>query len=637
MAHDNIRSKNGGVLKQRTIGPVANLEQHLPIEWWRNIFNSLYLKTDGDVVENETNTATEIDLVVKLCELEPHHQILDLCCGQGRHSLELASRGYRNVMGIDRSRYLIRLARRRQATLGLKGQFSEGDARKFRVAPQSKDCILIMGNSFGYFDREEDDTAVLESVKRSLKAGGKLFLDIVDGEWMKSHFEKRSWEWIDQSHFVNRERSLGEDGKRIISREIICHAEKGVLADQFYAERLYSKSEISNRLQKLGFLNVTCHGNIAPDSSRNQDLGMMGNRLILTAVSPQQSYTIQSKAPSASILVLLGDPRLPDAVKREGKFSEADFETVQQMKDALSQIQALKVDYIDNHEDLQRRLTNRKRPDIIFNLCDEGFRNDPLKELHVPSMLETLDIPYTGAGPACLAICYRKSMVRAIADTIEVPVPAEAYYDSADPAANIPSEFPVLVKPDCGDSSVGITRHAVVNSAQKFLEYIQFLSETLPGQNLLIQEYLPGTEYSVAVIGNRGNFEVLPILEVDYSQLPSDLPPILSYESKWEPDSPYWDCIKYRKAQLDEEMVRTLEHYSLKLFEKFECLDYARFDFRCNGKGDPKLLEVNPNPGWCWDGKLNLMAGFAGLSYAELLKKIINVGLARWGIDNILP
>ncbi|MBP9891889.1 MAG: class I SAM-dependent methyltransferase, partial [Planctomycetes bacterium] len=92
----------------RTLGPIPDLERHLPSDWWRTLFTSLYLKTDGDVVENDQNTVKEVDLLIKATGLEPNDKILDLCCGQGRHSLELARRGYRHVTGVDRSRYLIR-------------------------------------------------------------------------------------------------------------------------------------------------------------------------------------------------------------------------------------------------------------------------------------------------------------------------------------------------------------------------------------------------------------------------------------------------------------------------------------------------------------------------------------------------
>src|SRR3954454_6117765 len=143
-------AQKGNLLKGngvRTLGPVSDLERHLPSEWWRTLFNSLYLETDGDVVENDRNTETEVDLLVRSAGLEPNDRILDLCCGQGRHVLELARRGYKSVTGIDRSRYLIRLARKRAKQRGLNVSFHEGDARKFRAGDSVFHCVTLMGNS----------------------------------------------------------------------------------------------------------------------------------------------------------------------------------------------------------------------------------------------------------------------------------------------------------------------------------------------------------------------------------------------------------------------------------------------------------------------------------------------------------
>ena len=150
---------------------------------------------------------------------------------------------------------------------------------------------------------------------------------------------------------------------------------------------------------------------------------------------------------------------------------------------------------------------------------------------------------------------------------------------------------------------------------------------------MLIQEYLGGAEYSVGIIGNPGQgFQFLPILEVDYSQLDDGLPWILGYESKWLPDSPYWSKIRYFEANLDEDTIRKLCDYSGRLFERLGCRDYARFDFRADSNGTIKLLEANPNPGWCWDGKFNYMAEFAGMRYADLLRQIIEAAQSRYSI-----
>lgn len=615
--------------QQRTLGPVSDLERHLPTEWWKGLFNALYLKTDGDVVENRDNTRRDVDVLIKGLNLQPKQKILDLCCGQGRHALELARRGYLNLYGIDRSRYLIRLARKRAQEGRLSVQFSEGDARKIRFGESSLDVVYLMGNSFGYFEREEDDVAILESIKRCLVSEGKIALDIMNGAWMHEFFEKRSWEWVDQDQFVCRERSLTADGRRIVSREVVVHAEKGVIADQFYAERLYTNEQIASLLADLNFKQIEFHDELVTDSTRNQDLGMMANRIFVTAIAPVKVAKRRSLEETREIAVLLGDPRLPDKVKLTGAFNQDDIETINKLKSGLNQLETFTFRYYDSHANFLTKLQSIT-PALVLNLCDEGYQNDAYKELHVPAILEMFNLPYSGAGPAALAICYDKAIVRALAQTLDIPVPDETYFDVADHAASIPSIFPAILKPNHGDSSLGITKDAVVNNAEDLIAYIDKLREIVPGTGILIQEFLQGAEYSVGVIGNPGNYTVLPILEVDYTELPEDLPKILGYESKWDFDSPYCKNITYREALLDEDNKRKLIDASTKLFERTGCRDYARFDFRADQNGVIKLLEVNPNPGWCWDGKLNFMAEYAGYSYPDLLKMILTSAMERY-------
>jgi D-alanine-D-alanine ligase len=614
----------------RTLGPVSDLERHLPSDWWRTLFNSLYLETDGDVIENDRNTADEVDLLIRSVGLERNDRILDLCCGQGRHSLELAHRGFPQVTGLDRSRYLIRLARKRAKQRNLQVSFHEGDARRFRLGDAEFHCVCVLGNSFGYFERPEDDLAVLEAVKRALASGGSLVMDLMDGDWMRHHFEARSWEWVDQNHFVCRERDLAGDGDRLISREVVVHAERGVIADQFYAERLYSKERLEALLKRAEFTNVRFHSLLAPDSSRNQDLGMVAHRLFVTCEAPRRARRMPRRAALFSdVTVVLGDPHLPDPVKRNGRFNEEDAETVERLKTALCELPDYRFRFLDNHASLFADLRTN-RPHFVLNFCDEGFNNDAFMELHVPAMLEMLDIPYSGAGPSCLGLCYNKSLVRGIAQAIDVPVPAETYFNSDDLAATIPSVFPALIKPNFGDSSIGISKDAVVHTWEEAITCLGRLREQMPGCPILIQEFLTGPEYSIGIIGNPGQgYRVLPPLEVDYSRLDSALPRLLSYESKWIPDSPYWSQISYREARLDEDTRRKMIDYSNILFERLGCRDYARFDFRADGEGEIRLLEVNPNPGWCWDGKLNLMAEMAGLRYSDLLKLIIEAAQER--------
>jgi D-alanine-D-alanine ligase len=615
------------------LGPVADLEAHLPAEWWRKLFNALYVKTDGDVVENVENTRRDVDFLIAAAAVQPHSQILDLCCGQGRHCLELARRGFRNVTGVDRSRYLVRLAKKRAQAERLQVVFKEGDARNPRLPEVSFDCVAVMGNSFGYFSNKQDDEKVLTAIGKLLRPSGQLVLDITDGAYMADHFERRSWEWIDEHHFVCRERSLSSDRERLISREVIVHDELGVIADQFYAERLYTRESIQKLLEKTGFRNIRHHGNVEALSDRDQDLGMMARRLLLSGDAPHlPARKPKGKVQQLDVTVVMGDPRLPDAVKRGGVFNPEDMETIRRLKDALSELPNFKFRYLDNHATLERDLSEL-RTDLVFNLCDEGFNNDPFKELHVPAMLEALGIPYTGGGPSALAACYDKGLVRAVALTLDVPVPLETLVRPGDQGATLPGVFPALLKPCYGDSSEGITKDAVVANEKALLDYLERLRVAFPRRPILVQEYLTGGEYSVTLIGNPDQgLRALPVLEVDYSKLDPNLPKILGYESKWEPDSAYWTQVSYHEAELAEIQQQQLVEHSARLFERLGCRDYARFDYRADAKGELKLLEVNPNPGWCWDGKVNLMASFAGMRYSELLGQILAAAVERLSV-----
>jgi len=125
---------------------------------------------------------------------------------------------------------------------------------------------------------------------------------------------------------------------------------------------------------------------------------------------------------------------------------------------------------------------------------------------------------------------------------------------------------------------------------------------------------------------------VLPIIEEDYSHLPDGFPRICGYEAKWLPNSPYWK-IESIPAGLLGETEKSIVEWCLKLFERLECRDYARFDWRLDAEGTPRLLEVNPNPGWCWDGHLANMARIARLSYAEMLETILHAAEERLGMQ----
>ena len=331
------------------------------------------------------------------------------------------------------------------------------------------------------------------------------------------------------------------------------------------------------------------------------------------------------------ICVLTGDPRLPDATKREHRYNEEDFATHRAMREAFESLPGFEFQFLDDHAALFERFSHAP-PDLVINFCDTGFRNLATQELHVPALLEMLGVPYSGASPACMAICYDKQIVRLVAQALGIPVPQEVCLAPDEPLPDRTDLYPALIKPNQADGSVGITKDAVARSAAEAERHALWLRRELPGRAILVQEYLPGPEYGLGLIGNpEDRLDALPALEVDYTRLPSDLAPILSYESKCLPDSPYWTEIRFRRAEIDDARLARMVDHARRLFARLGCRDYGRFDFRCAADGEPRLLEVNPNPAWANDGKLAFMAGFAGIAYPDMLKMILEAALRRVG------
>ncbi len=620
-------AKKNGQSANISLGPVKNLEKYLQPDWWRRIFNSMYLKTDADVVEDRSITSFEIDMFMNILDISKDDVILDLACGQGRHTLELARRGYKNLHGMDRSHYLIRKAKQVNITENMSANFKEGDARKLPYQSDTFDAVMILGNSFGYFESIDDDLKILKEVFRVLKPYGKFLVDVADGNYLKKHFNPRSWEWIDKNHFVCRERSLASDNERLISREVITNSKKGVVADQFYAERLYTREKLKEILGNSGFSNINVHDDYATGSNRNQDLGMMERRIIVSSSIIKEWTPVKDKiAEIKNVVIVLGDPKKPDVVKPDTVFDEDDYKTIQNLKISLSSLKGYRFTYLDNHDTLITDLMKLKsKTDYVLNLCDEGFSNDATKELHVPSLLEMLEIPYSGSNPQCLAYCYDKSLIRGIAKEMGVPVSDAFYIKPGDNVFEMNIEFPVIAKPNFGDSSFGITQKSVAYTLEELDNAIVRIREKFGyDKPLLVEEFLTGKDLTLGLIGNPPeSYTILPVIEEDYSQLPEELPKICGYEAKWLQDSPYFKLLRSVPAELNDKIEKLIIEFSLKLAERLDCRDYVRFDWRLDSKDVPRLLEVNPNPGWCWDGHLAIMAGLEGLSYADMLNAIL--------------
>jgi len=330
------------------------------------------------------------------------------------------------------------------------------------------------------------------------------------------------------------------------------------------------------------------------------------------------------------ITVIHGDPSKPNIILPGGKWDEDDFDALFRTKAALSSLKNYKVSYLCDHDKLWEECKKLVgNTDLILQFCDEGYMNNPRMELHVIAILEMLGLPFSGTGPV-LGTFLDKLIILKVCESIGIPTPKTYYIDNDSDLKDIKFDYPVFVKPNSTDGSFGITRKSVAHNADQLGEALNVIRKefniTCP---ILVQEYLEGADINCCLIGNPlDGFIDLPLTEEDYSCLPPEYPKILNFESKWDPSSPYWN-IKSVLTTLAPEKQKFILECSKKAFHRLELRDYARFDWRLDANGSPKLLEINPNCGWCFDGHLNKTAMLTGFTYADTLRSIIETALKR--------
>jgi len=361
---------------------------------------------------------------------------------------------------------------------------------------------------------------------------------------------------------------------------------------------------------------------------------VVATALGLQAMSTTEKTRYRRAGGSLEVAVVLGDPRLPYPYAVDGRFGAEELEQLGHVRSALAELDGYRFTFFDDHSRLIEDLRDA-RPQLALNLCDVGYKNQWELERNIPALLEILDIPYTGADPMGISLTTDKALVRALALHDGIPVPNESFVDlTADPLV-LPAIYPSLIKPNSSGGSFGITEDCVVHDAAQAESYLRWLAGEVTPPEALIQDFLTGAEYTVGVIGNpAAGLTVLPPLEVDYSALDPNLPPVLTYSSKADPTSRYWEKVGMRQAPVDEVTRAQLVDYCAKLFRRLGIRDYARFDFRSGPDGQPRLLDANTNPTWYRDGKMAVMAGWAGYSYAGMLRLILEAAAQRYGITS---
>jgi D-alanine-D-alanine ligase len=275
--------------------------------------------------------------------------------------------------------------------------------------------------------------------------------------------------------------------------------------------------------------------------------------------------------------------------------------------------------------------------DFAFNVC-ERFNGSSLFEPHIASMLELLNIPYTGSGPLTLATCINKVRVKEILMHHGILTPNYQVFYSRNKKIDPELKFPLIVKPVCMDNSIGITKEAVVHNEEELRSRIGYILRTYD-QPALVEEFIDGKEITVGILGNGRTAMVLPPSEVVFRNCSAEDDKIYSYEAKWLKDTESWKGIGIEcPADLPKYQEYRIKRIALQVYSILGCRDYGRVDFRLSKEGVPYVLELNPNPGispMSNSGEeeqpefIPYAAAKAGMTYAELILKIFNEALER--------
>lgn len=250
--------------------------------WWKTLFDDLYLQTDARSVCDEALTRREVDFLIDKLNLNRSNFLLDLCGGHGRHALEFSRRGFWRVVLLDYSECLLQYGLHAARQNRLSPAFVQGDARCLGFAAQTFKTILMMGCSFGYFTDDNENSRILSDVCRALQPSGQLLLDLPHRDYVIEHFTPRISHEVDGLKVI-RTRELRND--TIYAREEIISPGKGSLRVNHYCTRLYDPDSIAKLLVANGFDNVHFESDFM-DRSTKANYGTMTNRMVVMATKP---------------------------------------------------------------------------------------------------------------------------------------------------------------------------------------------------------------------------------------------------------------------------------------------------------------------------------------------------------------
>src|SRR5256884_593132 len=271
------------------------------------------------------------------------------------------------------------------------------------------------------------------------------------------------------------------------------------------------------------------------------------------------------------------------------------------------------------------------RPDLVFNMA-EGFRGQS-REALVPAICEYLSIPYTGSDPLTLALSLHKGRTKETLAFRGVPTAPFACLETPDDLDRLALPFPVFVKPIAEGSGKGVFSNNLCDGPRALAERVRFLTERY-AEPVLVETYLPGPEFTVAILGNGPEAYCLPVVGFDFSTLPPGAPPVYGYEAKWVWDRPEAPLAIFQcPARVAGGMYREIERTALDAYHALGCRDWCRVDVRIDRFGVPNILELNPLPGIIPDPAMNSCfpkaARAAGFGYDELIQEVVRIAWRR--------
>jgi D-alanine-D-alanine ligase len=263
--------------------------------------------------------------------------------------------------------------------------------------------------------------------------------------------------------------------------------------------------------------------------------------------------------------------------------------------------------------------------DVLINLC-EGFYGKPQWEANIAALLELLPLPFTGNVSQTLGLCQDKSKAKAILSANNLPTAPSRAVNSCEDSVDLP--FPLIVKPNSEDASLGIYPDSVVKDQESLCKQITRILERYE-KPALVEQYIEGREFNVAVLQNE-RLEALPVSEIDFSRMPESYPRICSYEAKWFQDHFLYDSTPpVCPAKIDDALREKLQETAVAAFKALGCRDYARVDFRMAEDGRLSILEVNPNPDISRDAGYARALEAAKIDYKDFWKVLIENALRR--------